>query len=129
GFGDSLELIAPALSNNNGQNWTKREVNATGNQRTPGGPNTDLAANPALNSAPLISAVKHSPVIPQTGQTVNVTAKFTDELSTGLTGRVFYRTWTANQSTAAGNFLPVNMADDGLHGDGLANDGEFGATL
>ena len=129
GFGDSLELIAPALSNDNGQNWTKREIAAAGNQRTPGGPNTDLAANPALNSAPLISAVKHSPVIPQPGQPVNVTAGFSDEIATGVTGRVFYRTWTANQNAAPGDFLQLDMADDGLHGDGLANDGEFGATL
>ena len=34
GFGDSLELINPALTNSNGQNWTRREVAAAGNQRT-----------------------------------------------------------------------------------------------
>lgn len=132
GLGDSIELINPLISNNNGQNWTKREIAAVGNQRTPGGVNTDLNANPTLNSSPLISDVKHRPAIPLPGQTVNVTAKFSDELTTGITATVFYRTWVANQNVAttpAGNFQPITMLDDGLHGDGLANDGEFGATL
>ena len=132
GFGDSLELINPALSNSNGQNWTKRETTAAGNQRTPGIANTDLAANPAYDSAPLISSVKHRPQIPVPGQTVNVTAKLTDELATGVSGTVFWRTWVPNQNVAttpAANFSSIAMADDGLHGDGLANDGEFGATI
>ena len=129
GFGDSLELINPALTNSNGQNWTRREVAAAGNQRTPGAQNTDIALTPTLNSAPLISSVKHRPQIPNETQTVNVTAKLTDELTTGLSGAVFYRTWTPSQSTAGGNFSQIAMFDDGLHGDGLANDGEFGATL
>ena len=129
GLGDSLELINPALPNTNGQNWTKREIGATGNQRTPGGANTDITLTPTLNSAPLISGVKHRPEIPLPTQTVNVTAKLKDELATGVTGKVLYRTWTPSQSTAGGNFTEVVMADDGLHGDGLANDGEFGATL
>ena len=129
GFGDSLQLINPLISNNNGQNWTRREVLAAGNQRTPGAVNTDLAANPTLNSAPLISSVKHRPQIPSPTQPVNVTAKLADELTTGITGKVLYRTWTPSQSTAGGNYTEVAMLDDGLHGDGAANDGEFGATL
>ncbi len=129
GFGDSVQLINPLIPNNNGQNWTRREVLAVGNQRTPGAANTDIVANPTLNSAPLISKVKHRPQIPSPTQTVNVTAKITDELTTGITGTVLYRTWTPSQSTAGGNYNPVTMFDDGLHGDGVANDGEFGATL
>jgi hypothetical protein len=132
GAGDSLELINPALDNSNGQNWTKREVLDSGNRRTPGAANTDIALAPALNSAPLISNVRHKPEIPQPGQSVNVTAKFTDELSTGITGRVFWRTWVPNQDVVAvpaGNFAQLVMSDDGLHGDGAANDGVFGATI
>ena len=129
GLGDSLELINPSLANNNGENWTKREISAAGNQRTPGGPNTQILLTPTPNIAPLISKVKHFPPIPGPSQTVNVTATISDELTTGVTGAVLYRTWTPNQSTAGGNFTQVNMLDDGLHGDGLANDGVFGGTL
>jgi Bacterial Ig domain/Lamin Tail Domain/CotH kinase protein len=129
GFGDSLELINPLLTNNNGQNWTKREIAAAGNQRTPGARNTDLTANPSLNSAPIITGVNHSPAIPRSTDPVVITAKLADELATGLAAQVFWRTWTPNQTAAPGAFASIAMADNGLSGDGLANDGVFGATI
>src|SRR5262249_41515139 len=106
-----------------------REAGASGNQRTPGAANTDLAATPAINIAPLISNVSHSPAIPKTTDPVVITATLTDELSTGVTGRVFWRTWNPNESTPPDPFAEIAMADNGLNGDAVANDGTFVATI
>ena len=57
GFGPSLELINPALSNDHGANWASSAV-AGG---TPGGPNT-RASN---DIAPMILDLKQTPAIPR----------------------------------------------------------------
>ena len=71
GNGMSMELINPAVANHVGQNWTSSSV-ANG---TPGIANSSLAAN----VAPFITDVLHSPAIPQSGDTVTVTAQVSDE--------------------------------------------------
>ncbi len=117
--GDSLQLKNFALSNNDGQNWTAAPP-------TPGAANTAVTE---ANSAPIITGVKHSPAVPNRNEQVNVTAKLTDELAAGVKGSVFYRTWLVSGQTPATAFVEVPMFDDGLHGDGPAGDGEFGAAL
>ncbi|MEX2187874.1 MAG: tandem-95 repeat protein, partial [Pirellulales bacterium] len=114
----SLELVNPLMSNNRGQNWTS-SATATG---TPGAENSAASAN----IAPLISNVENSPKIPRSTDSVIVTADLRDELSTGLTASVYYRNATA---VTPGPWIEVVMFDDGLHGDGAADDRQFGAML
>lgn len=117
GLGGSLELRNPALTNREGQNW---QASAIGGE-TPGAANS--AATPDI--APMIRDVEHSPAIPSSSDFVQVTAKLTDELSSGLSATVFYRAATMSP----GPFLSLPMVDNALHGDGDAGDGVFGATL
>lgn len=134
GFGDSLELINPALSGNNGQNWTKRNVGTLtpATQFTPGAVNSPAAAAGGLqnvNIAPLITEVKHRPQIPGPADPVRITCVLEDELAGGTSASVFWRTWIADTDTPAGAFTQAAMADNGLNGDGSAADGEWGAIL
>ena len=115
GGGKSLELINAAMSNNNGQNWAASTI-AGG---TPGAANSVAAAD----IAPLISDVTHFPIIPRSTDPVYVTAKIVDELATGIQAWVYYRV------DGAATFTALAMADDGLHGDGAARDGKYGAIL
>lgn len=115
GGGKSLELINPNLSNNAGQNWGP-SVPTDG---TPGAPNSIAAAN----VAPLVENVGQFPLIPKSSDQVTVTAKITDELVGGITAQVFFR------DDGAGSFTSLQMFDDGLHGDGSAGDGVYGAKL
>lgn len=115
GGGMSLELINPAMSNNNGQNWGAGTIVGG----TPGAANSIRAAD----IAPLISNVTHFPVIPRSTDPVYVTAKIVDELAYGIQAWVYYRV------DGAASFTAIVMADDGLHGDGVAHDGVYGAQL
>jgi VCBS repeat-containing protein len=117
GLGASLELINPAASNNNGQNWAA----STTLEGTPGAANTVADAD----IAPLISNVIHSPAVPRSNQAVTITADVSDELDMGVTATLF---WRASSATPP-PFAIAAMFDDGLHGDGIAGDGEFGAVL
>src|SRR5688572_10427171 len=92
GFGKSLELINPRLSNESGQNW----LASSQLRGTPGAPNSVAAAN----IAPLIVDTLHSPAIPRSTDSVTITARIVDELTTGLTVTLFYRN-DANPQTAA----------------------------
>ena len=67
GEGASLELINPALSNNQGQSWGS-SITAGG---SPGSANSILSTN----TAPLIKSVRHTPVIPRSGENVIVQAE------------------------------------------------------
>ena len=118
GFGRSLELCNPGLSNNNGQNWKP----SVGDGGSPGLPNSGFTNN----VPPLIAEVTHFPPVPKPSDTVFVTARLLDEAPNGLSAALYYRDAS---TTSPGAFLPVVMADDGLHGDGLANDGVFGASV
>jgi VCBS repeat-containing protein len=117
GAGNSLELVNVALTNNNGRNWASSL--AVGG--TPGAANGTRQAN----SAPLISNVTHFPAVPQPTDPVFVSADIEDELSTGVTATLFYRI----ASNSPGQFITLPMFDDGLHGDGDAGDGRYGATI
>lgn len=79
---------------------------------TPGQPNRLLP--------PMISNIAHTPLYPQAGEAVTVTAYINDD---GLvsSARVVYG--SGEPATAAAMF------DDGEHGDGEANDGQYGTQI
>jgi hypothetical protein len=85
---------------------------------TPGARNSRWVAN----APPALAEVKHSPVLPQVGQPIVVTARATDPdgLATMLLN---YRIDPA--TTYAG----LAMRDDGNGGDGIAGDGVYTATI
>lgn len=115
GLGKSLELMNPALDNNVGQNW----LASLATNGTPGAANGVAAAD----IAPFILNVAHFPLVPASTDPVAVTAKIVDELTTGLAVTVHYR------NDGAAGFTTATMFDDGAHGDGLAGDGVYGASL
>ncbi|HET6408472.1 MAG TPA: lamin tail domain-containing protein [Chthoniobacteraceae bacterium] len=115
GFGRSLELINPGFDNQVGQNWLA-SVPAEG---TPGAPNS-VASN---DIAPVILDVGHFPLLPKSTDSVSITARFVDDHALQVTGLLHYR----NDGVAEWSTTP--LLDDGAHGDGLAGDGVFGATL
>ncbi|MCC7373264.1 MAG: lamin tail domain-containing protein [Verrucomicrobiales bacterium] len=118
GLGKSLELIQPALANSSGQNWTASRV-AGG---TPGAPNSVAQTN----VAPLVNLVTHLPILPTPASIVRVQAAITDETPTGIQAQIFYR---IHKDLPPPSFVAVPMADDGLHGDGLAGDGIWAGDL
>jgi len=115
GLGKSLELINPNMPNNKGQNWGA----SVPDNGTPGAANSIASTN----IAPIIENLTHFPIVPKSTQIVTITAKVTDELTTGLNVSLFYR------DDGAASFSIAQMFDDGAHGDGIANDGVFGASL
>ena len=113
--GKSLELVNQALSNDFGQNW----ASSIPDQGTPGAPNSVAAGN----SAPLILDVAHLPAVPKSSESVTITARIVDELPAGTTVKLYHRL------DGQANFVSDTMYDDGLHGDGPAGDGVYGAIL
>jgi hypothetical protein len=114
GLGSSLELINPNLRNNQGQNWNASStVNGT-----PGRINSVFGTN----VAPLIANVAHFPTVPRPTNSVTITAEVIDENTNGVTVTLFYR-------LGSNPFTTVPMLDNGANGDGLANDGVYGATV
>jgi uncharacterized repeat protein (TIGR01451 family) len=118
GGGNTLELINPARPNEYGQNWSA----SSGIGGTPGASNSVAATN----SAPFIQGVVNFPLIPRSIDSVTITARIEDELTTGLTVTLFYRNASSASPPA---FSSLTMFDDGAHGDDLAGDGLFGATI
>jgi len=119
GFGNSIELVNPALGNASGQNWSP-SANRGG---TPGTPNSTAAAN----VAPLILEPTHFPPVPKSTDTVAITARLLDEQANGVaSARLFWRQHTENDIVS---FTSTNLFDDGAHGDGLNRDGLYGAVL
>ena len=114
GGGKSLELINVTLSNNIGQNWGP-SITAQG---TPGAANSIASAN----TAPFILNVTQFPFVPTSGDSVTATATIV-AAAAGNTITVHYR------NDGAASFTTATMYDDGLHGDALANDGIYGASL
>ena len=114
--GRSLEMVNPALPGDEGQNWAA----SLSDGGTPGGPNS-VAAD---DIAPLITDVLHRPAIPRSGNAVTITARLTDEGGTSNLSVLLY-----HRLDGAASFTGAPMADDGLHGDGAAGDGVFGAVL
>jgi len=115
GGGKSLELISPNLPDSEGQNWGA----STTFGGTPGRPNS----RQSTNTAPLITQVSHFPPVPKPVDPVIIQCRLLDESGSGQKGSVYWR----RDGEAA--FHQATMADDGDHGDGLKNDGVFGAVL
>lgn len=115
GIGKSAELINPAQSNNNGQNWAASIPDGG----TPGAANSAFAAD----IAPIVSDVEHSPAIPRSTDFVTIRAEVDDEQDAGLTVQVLHR------SSDFDNFTATTMFDDGLHDDDAADDGIYGVVL
>ncbi|RIK79329.1 MAG: hypothetical protein DCC68_13495 [Planctomycetota bacterium] len=120
GFGKSLELVSRGLTNDSGQNWAASVPDGG----TPGRVNSVDRAN----DAPVIRDTIHSPIIPRSIDTVTITARVTDEQTTGLSVSVFWREATT-VALPGPSFTQATMFDDGLHGDGAAGDGVYGAAL
>ena len=80
------------------------------------------------NIAPLILDVSHYPIIPHSTDTVLVTAKIIDELTSGITTTLYYRE-DVPYGQPANSFTSLTMYDDGLHGDGDASDGIYGVQI
>jgi hypothetical protein len=117
GLGKSLELVNGALPNEHGQNW-RPSITVEG---TPG------AANSVVNGniAPMILQVRNFPVVPGPTDAVVVTARLLNETASGVTATLSWRV----DSVTPPPFTTAPMFDDGAHGDGVANDGLFGATI
>ncbi len=127
GGGKSLELINPALPNDYGQNWAASNHDGG----TPGKVNS-VASD---DTAPLILDAEHFPVIPNSNDSVTVTASIVDESTTGITAVLNYRVDVSvyNKSTyphhKPNDYSRLTMFDDGAHGDETAGDGVYGAEI
>ncbi len=117
GLGRSLELVNPNLANNNGQNWAASRVT----NGTPGLVNSVLTNN----LPPMILDASHFPFVPNSTNTVLVTARIVDESPGGLSVTLFSRIDAVPTNIFAG----LAMTDDGLGGDAVAGDGLYTATL
>lgn len=119
GDGCSLELANPHLTNNQGQNWSDSLMEGG----TPGQVNTTASSD----LAPLILDVHHEPVIPTSSDPVTIRARIVDEHPTWQSQvTLYYRDVSVERDHT---LLHMMMADDGLHNDGEAQDGVFGAVL
>ncbi len=118
GGGGTLELINSSMPNEYGQNWSATAVN----NGTPGVANSVAATN----TAPFIQEVSHFPLVPRSTETVRVTARVDDEQTNGLVVTLNYRNAS---SSFPPSFSSLPMFDDGAHGDDLAGDGLYAATI
>jgi len=128
GRGKSLELVNPALPNENGQNWLAGMTDGG----TPGAINS-VAQD---DVAPLIFNVENLPIIPGADEPVIVLAAIVDEASSGITATLHYRVDTSVYEDEsiyrhhdAGDYEVVRMFDDGDHDDGTAGDGVYAAHI
>jgi hypothetical protein len=85
---------------------------------TPGGPNG--LGN--TNLGPLILAVSHTPGIPKDDEDLLVTARVAPSFHAVRSVSLIYRVMFSNE-------VSIAMLDDGVHGDGAAGDGTWGASL
>ena len=117
GFGKSLELLNPNVSNNDGQNW--------GASRTTEG--TPGRANSLLTNtiAPMILGASHLPLVPKSTDSVLITARIVDETPSGLSVTLFHRADAATPPA----FSTMVMRDDGTSGDVAAGDGLYTAAI
>ncbi len=116
GGNKSLELIQANHSNDVGQNWSSSLLDGG----TPGSINSVAQAN----VAPFLLDISHSPAVPTSSERVTVTARVWDELRSGASATLFWRVDAAQE-----RFRSTTMSDDGMHGDGAADDGVFGAEI
>ena len=113
GGGRSLELIDTAMPNEYGQNWSASSVD----QGTPGERNS-VASDDA---APIIADVHHAPIIPDSNDSVTVSARVFDHTITFVA-----LNWRLDGEA---EFRQVTMLDNGGAGDAFANDGVYSATI
>lgn len=117
GDGPSLELINPSLPNQYGGAWRT----SLSNWGTPGAQNGTFVAAPP----PIISDPAHTPILPAPNQAITITALAFDDTPVPPAVTLYYR--QDFDPTIAYSSTP--MLDDGLHGDGAAGDGRFGAVV
>jgi hypothetical protein len=118
GGGSSLELVHARLTNKSGQNWQ-----SSVGMPTPGAANSVALDESAV--APLVQDVEHTPRVPTSTDTVTIRARLRDTTTVGLSATLYYRVSEDPEI----EFSTTPMGDDGLHNDGDANDGLFGAAL
>jgi hypothetical protein len=128
GEGKSLELVAPTLSNEHGQNWKASLVD----KGTPGTINSVSTSD----SAPLILDVKHRPRIPGPNDPVVVKAEIVDELAIGITVILHYRVDTSVYQGVdvyphhdPNDYNHLMMYDNGMNGDNVAGDGDYAVKI
>ncbi len=117
GRGPSLELVNPAVPNDLGGAW---QGSAAANG-TPCAVNSRFVRDPA----PIIVDVHHFPSIPRAGQRVTITASVVDDDLAPPTVSLY----TRPDRDPPAPYARTAMFDDGLHGDGAAGDGRFGAFV
>jgi len=74
-----------------------------------------------INIAPIISEIQHTPIYPQIGESIVVTAHVEDE-NTQTNVRFNYKVNASWQT-------PLMMVDDGMNNEGLAGDEIYGITI
>lgn len=121
GSGASLELINPLLDNTLSEAWR-----ASNGAPTPGARNSVYQGNPP----PIVIAVRHHPPVPKPSDPVRVTARCNDARPLNQV-RLFYRVAppASVPPAEAPPFIEIPMADDGLQGDGAAEDEVFGGVI
>jgi hypothetical protein len=115
GSGASLELVNPSLPNSYANNWAPNKDNSS----TPGHANSVASSD----AAPFISGVAHWPPVPHSTDSVSITARVVDEAPAGVSVILNWRL------DGQASFSQVTMADDGAHGEGIAGDELYGATI
>ncbi|HEY3266634.1 MAG TPA: CotH kinase family protein [Armatimonadota bacterium] len=116
-LGSSDFLIMPELTSSTGGSITPTSLRYF-TVPTPGAPNGTSASD----QGPVIVDVGHSPLQPSAGEAVTISARVTPSAS--ALGAV-----TLNYRINYGAIAQTAMLDDGLHGDGDAGDGVFGAVI
>ncbi|MEO8352361.1 MAG: hypothetical protein ABI680_11565, partial [Chthoniobacteraceae bacterium] len=107
GLGRSLELINPALGNNNGQNWGP----SAANNGTPGAANSIASGN----IAPLIKNVKHRPAVPTSSDSIRISCEIEDETPASASATLFWRVSSASPPP----FTPTPMVANGARFEAL----------
>jgi len=118
GGGKTMELMNSALPNRRGQNWTF--------SRTVGGSPGRVNAAATSDVSPMIYRAMHSPAVPRSTDVVTITTEIVDERLNACDVTLHLRNTTAQ---SASRFSEQPMFDDGLHDDGAAGDGVFGAQI
>ncbi|HAK94749.1 MAG TPA: hypothetical protein DCM87_07025 [Planctomycetes bacterium] len=114
GGGPSIELVNPGCDNRSGQAWA-----ASAGAGTPGAANGAFSAN----VKPLIRDARHWPAVPTPLDVVTVTCEASCPTAPVAAVELAWRI------DGAAEFTIVPMLDDGMHGDGAALDGVYGAQI